>query len=914
MAFLKPHATTVSLLQPAQNKDLVAKLAAAGVTALALDCIPRTLSRAQAFDVLSSQANIAGFRAVMEAAHALPRFMAGQFTMAGNVQPAKVLIIGAGVAGLAAIQTAKAMGAVVRAFDVRAAAREQVEAAGAEFLTVSIQEDGSGAGGYAKEMSPEFIAAEMALFAAQCKECDVVITTALIPGKPAPKLISAEMVASMRTGSVTVDLAAEAGGNIETTVPGKAITTANGVTCIGYTDLPSRCAGQASTMFSNNVANFILSMHDAKSKTFKVDPDTDEAIRGALVTTNGAQVWPLPPLPKAAEADKLKPAAAVAPSASATPAPPAPLSPSPDANVVSFRAVLRDAVLISAALAALLALGLGNPGTSALALCTTFVLACLVGFQVVGGVAPALHSPLMSVTNAVSGMTALGGLTVMDGALLPATSMGWLAAIAVLLSTVNVAGGFVMTGRMLDMFRRPTDPKPFMELYAVPLVTALGAYAAAVATGLAGPALHTTAGLASALCCIGAIGGLSSQKTARAGNALGCIGVSLGIAATLGGLVTQGVVTQALATQMGAVLALGGSVGLAVAARTAITDLPQLVAAFHSLVGLAAAATGIVSFAHHPGQAALAVWAGVLIGGITFTGSVVAYFKLTGQLSSKPLSLPGKDFVNAAVFLACCACLPPVLSGQLGAGLTALGFTTLLSMFLGAHMTAAIGGGDVPVVITALNSFSGWALAAEGFVLSSTLLAIVGAIIGASGLLLSVIMCQAMNRSLVNVLLGIKGTLGAKAAGAPTMVCDVERGECVVCDVPMAAADLVASKKVLLVPGYGLAVSKGQHSAAQLLNLLSANGKEVTVAIHPVAGRMPGQLNVLLAEAGVSYDIVKELEEVNPHISEYDCVLVVGANDTVNPAAVEDPSSELAGMPVVEVRCSRATGNSTAAP
>ena len=198
--------------------------------------------------------------------------------------------------------------------------------------------------------------------------------------------------------------------------------------------------------------------------------------------------------------------------------------------------------------------------------------------------------------------------------------------------------------------------------------------------------------------------------------------------------------------------------------------------------------------------------------------------------------------------------------------------------------------------------------------LSSTLLAIVGAIIGASGLLLSVIMCQAMNRSLVNVLLGIKGTLGAKAAGAPTMVCDVERGECVVCDVPMAAADLVASKKVLLVPGYGLAVSKGQHSAAQLLNLLSANGKEVTVAIHPVAGRMPGQLNVLLAEAGVSYDIVKELEEVNPHISEYDCVLVVGANDTVNPAAVEDPSSELAGMPVVEVRCSRATGNSPAAP
>jgi NAD(P) transhydrogenase len=206
------------------------------------------------------------------------------------VPPAKVLIIGAGVAGLAAIQTAKALGAVVRAFDVRAAAREQVEAAGAEFLTISMEEDGSGAGGYAKEMSPEFIAAEMALFAAQCAECDVVITTALIPGKPAPRLISAEMVASMRPGSVTVDLAAEAGGNVETTVPGQAVRTANGVTCVGYTDLPSRCAGQASAMFANNVTNFVLSLGDAKTGMFRVDPESDEAVRGALVTADGKAV------------------------------------------------------------------------------------------------------------------------------------------------------------------------------------------------------------------------------------------------------------------------------------------------------------------------------------------------------------------------------------------------------------------------------------------------------------------------------------------------------------------------------------------------------------------------------------------------------------------------------------------------
>lgn len=398
---LKRGAVTVSLVAPAQNKALVAQLAGAGVTALGLDCIPRTLSRAQAFDVLSSQANIAGFRAVMEAAHALPRFLAGQFTMAGNVQPAKVLIIGAGVAGLAAIQTAKAMGAVVRAFDVRAAAREQVEAAGAEFLTVNMKEDGSGAGGYAKEMSPEFIAAEMALFAAQARDCDVIITTALIPGKPAPRLISAEMVASMRPGSVTVDLAAEAGGNIETTVPGSAVRTANGVTCVGYTDLTSRCAGQASAMFANNVTNFVLSLGDSKASLFRVDPEADEAVRGALITSAGAAVWPLPPLPKAEE--KAAPAKKAAPLVEA-PAPTPTLVAGPDAAAAAFQATLKDAVLIALALATLLALGLTSPSAVQMALATTFLLACLVGFQVVAGVAPALHSPLMSVTNAVSGI------------------------------------------------------------------------------------------------------------------------------------------------------------------------------------------------------------------------------------------------------------------------------------------------------------------------------------------------------------------------------------------------------------------------------------------------------------------------------------------------------------------------------
>ena len=508
----------------------------------------------------------------------------------------------------------------------------------------------------------------------------------------------------------------------------------------------------------------------------------------------------------------------------------------------------------------------------------------------------------MSVTNAISGMTALGGLALMSGGILPDGPASAVAAAAVALSAVNIAGGFLMTGRMLDMFRRPTDPADYTALYALPLLAALGCYGGAVATGAATGSLHAMAGLASGLCCIFAIGGLGSQSTARSGNALGVIGVALGIAATLGALAPY--TSSALALQMAAALAVGGVVGLFIAARCALTDLPQLVAAFHSLVGLAAAATSVVSFISHPGEAAAAIWVGTLVGGLTFTGSVVAFGKLQGLLSSKPVKLPAANAVNAALLALCIAALRFILPAGVAAstGLTALLAVCGLAMVLGTHMTLAIGGADMPVVITVLNSYSGWALCAEGFVLNSQLLTVVGALIGASGAILSLQMCAAMNRNLVSVILGIKGTAGQKKGGAaPAMVCDVERGECVVCDVAAAAADLVKAKRVLLVPGYGLAVAKGQYAIADIIRLLRANGKDVSVGIHPVAGRMPGQLNVLLAEAGVPYDIVHELEEVNPKMGDVDVALVVGANDTVNPSAVMDPNSELAGMPVLEV-------------
>jgi len=296
------------------------------------------------------------------------------------------------------------------------------------------------------------------------------------------------------------------------------------------------------------------------------------------------------------------------------------------------------------------------------------------------------------------------------------------------------------------------------------------------------------------------------------------------------------------------------------------------------------------------------IWLGVLIGAITFTGSVTAFGKLQGLVSSKAMSLPLKNWWNFAATAVCVYAFTMYLpaAATVTATLQALGITTVMACLIGVHMTTAIGGADMPVVITVLNSLSGWALCAEGFVLSSQVLTIVGALIGSSGLILSLIMCTAMNRGIIPVLLAITEQKKARPTVA-SECCDMETGECFVCDVNQAASDLCAANKILIVPGYGLAVAKAQHSMAELITLLRNNGKEVKVAIHPVAGRMPGQLNVLLAEAGVPYDIVKEMEEVNPDIESFNLSLVVGANDTVNPAAVEDPYSELAGMPVIEV-------------
>merc|ERR1711976_463423 len=815
-----------SFLYPGQNKDLIDALAKQKITAFGMDCVPR-ISRAQVFDALSSMANISGYRAVVEASNHFGRFFTGQITAAGKVPPAKVLVIGGGVAGLAAVGQAKNMGAIVRAFDVRPAVKEQVDSMGAEFLEVDIKEDGSTEGGYAKEMSKEFIEAEMKLFHDQCKDVDIVITTALIPGVKAPILIKKYMVDDMKPGSVVVDLAAEAGGNIETITPGEC-TVYNNVTHIGYTDLPSRLPTQSSTLYANNLSKLMLSMAGTKDH-YHLD-FADDVVRGSIVLNNGEVSWPPNPpisVSAAAPAGGAKAAAAKAEVVKEEP------------NY--FNIYMKDAAMYTAGLGSLTALGVGAPNSAFTTMSTIFGLSCICGYHTVWSVVPALHSPLMSVTNAISGITAVGGLMVMGGGYYPTNAVEGLAASAAFISFINIFGGFIVTGRMLDMFKRPTDPPEYNYLYGIPAATFLASYGWAVAQGY--PEIHQIAYLGSGLCCVGALAGLSSQPTARLGNALGMIGVTGGVTATLGQLMPS----HPVLAQMGMAAGAGGLIGTAIAKKIEITDLPQLVAAFHSLVGAAAVLTCVATYIDHfpafatdPAATMIktSIFLGTYIGGVTFTGSLVAYGKLQGLLNSAPLMLPGRHALNAGLGLANVGAMGYYLySPEFGTGISMLGTTTSLSAIMGVTLTMAIGGADMPVVITVLNSYSGWALCAEGFMLNNNLMTVVGALIGSSGAILSYIMCVAMNRSLPNVILGGFGT-SSTGTGKPMEI----TGEHTEWNVDDTVNAMVEAKNIIIVPGYGLAVAKGQY---------------------PVAGRMPGQLNVLLAEAGVPYDVVLEMDEIN---------------------------------------------------
>lgn len=500
---------------------------------------------------------------------------------------------------------------------------------------------------------------------------------------------------------------------------------------------------QSSTLYSNNVTKFLLSLipKDKRDKYYDVDL-TDEVTRGAIVTYDG-QI--LPPAPR--------------------PAPPAPpaqakAAPSPADQVANIVALTpwqnqsRQVAGVTAAMTTALALGKFT-GPLFMSNVFTFALASLIGYRVVWGVAPALHSPLMSVTNAISGMVGIGGLYVMGGGFLPETIPQTLGALSVLLAFVNISGGFIISKRMLDMFRRPTDPKEYPWLYAIPAALFGGGYIAAASTGMAG--LVQAGYLVSSILCMTSLSGLASQATARRGNFLGMLGVFSGILASLAALGF----TPDVLTQFAGLAAIGTVAGLVIGKRITPTSLPQTVAALHSVVGLAAVLTSIGSVLGHTGEIStlhmVSAYLGVLIGGVTFTGSIVAFLKLAAKMSSRPINLPGRHLINSTLLGANAATMGAFLAYAPGAplvGAACLLGNAALSFVKGYTTTAAIGGADMPVVITVLNAYSGFALVAEGFMLDNPLLTTVGALIGVSGSILSYIMCVAMNRSLTNVLFG----------------------------------------------------------------------------------------------------------------------------------------------------------------
>eukprot|EP00741_Cyanophora_paradoxa_P005244 tig00000865_g5084.t1 len=906
---LQPGGTLISFLWPAINKDVRDALGARKVNVLAMDCVPR-ITRGQELDALSSTANISGTRAVIEACGALGRFPAPQITSAGRIGPAKFLIIGAGVAGLAALGTANKLGAVVKAFDTRPEAMEQVKSLGGEVLPVPLMEEGRGDGGYAKQMSDAFLEAERRLFEKEALEMDVIITTALVPGVAAPKLISKQCVENMKPGSVVIDLAAEMGGNCELTVKDKAVEH-KGVTILGYTDLPSRYAIQASQFYSLNICNLVKLLF--KDGNLRFDHD-DEIVRGMLVWQDGQLMWPPP--------KKAAPAPGAAPAAP-KPAAAAPAAPKPAESTPLVKREEKkksgghghghggggggapadtSATSVFAAALFFIAVGVFAPGQF-ISHFTVFILACFIGYQVIWNVTPSLHSPLMAVTNAISGIIVVGGMVGLQEKLESIPTV--LGGISILIATVNIAGGFLITKRMLGMFKREGagESHSYKQIvsFVIPAVVFI---AAQVGLGVLfrtedqfsrAERLAITACVVAAALFILSLSGLANQETSSRGNLFGMIGMAIAVAATAV-VHTANLPIFALSIIPGAIF------GAFVAAKVEMVQLPQLVAGFHSFVGMAAVLVSIGSYiSPEPGMTGAdeiihkgAIFLGVLIGAVTFTGSVIAFGKLQGSISGAPLVLPARHFGNLVIIVASFVLGYYVTVSPGATALWHLIVVAVLAGVLGVHLVMAIGGADMPVVVSMLNSYSGWATAADGFIFGNDLLIVTGALVGSSGAILSYIMCKAMNRSFVSVIAGGFGVEAGTAAAAPT-------GEVKSTSIDETVALLKDAKSAIIVPGYGMAVAQAQHSLSQLVKLLRERKVDVRFAIHPVAGRLPGHMNVLLAEANVPYDIVQEMDEINDDFESTDVALVIGANDIVNPAAEEDPGSPIAGMPVLKV-------------
>ena len=901
---MKEGAILLSFIRASFNQELVAAMKAKKLTVFAMEMIPR-ISRAQVFDALSSMANIAGYKAVIEAASSFPRFLQGQMTAAGKVPPAKVLVMGAGVAGLAAIGTAKSMGAVVRAFDVRPAASEQIRSLGGEPIDLGLKAT-EGSGGYASTQTEEFQEAQRKMCIQQCSEVDIIISTALIPGRPPPMLFPKEAIEKMKSGSVIVDLAANGvpqpensswkGGNIETTVPND-ICVVNGVTHIGWQDLPSRLPTQSSTLYSNNITKFFLSITRDK-KSFCVDLD-DEVTRGSLLLWDGEK-----PVTDKWDEEARKKREDEAARASTAKKTEVSISQDTDSALVG---TLKTAGAMTVGLGMLLGSGIAAP-PGFISQLTTLSLSVMVGYQTVWGVVPALHSPLMAVTNAISGIVVIGGLVELGHAGTTLANISnpvlFLATSAVALASVNIAGGFNITSKMLQMFRRPDDPPEYNWILLIPATGFLGAVVAGQAAGYAGA--QVVGYLAASAYCILSINGLSTHDTARSGLVYGVAGAIIGCTTTLMGFSHIGPEMYHI---MLAAMAGGGLVGYVGSSVIELTELPQMVALFHSFVGFAATTISIASFLNgvghynHDPMAAIhkiAIYAGTALGGLTLTGSLVAFTKLQGDIcgirfSGAPLRFPCLGLINATLGGLLIAGGFPFMMGPHHVHLVRyLVGNAVISSILGYTITAGIGGADMPVAVTVLNSYSGWAMAADGILLQNNLLIIVGGLVGSSGGILSYIMCKAMNRSLGNVIFG-------GYSSAPQVAGRRYEGNITSTDTDHVTTKLLTAQNIIVVVGYGMAVSKAQFDVAKMVALLRKEGKKVRFCIHPVAGRMPGQLNVLLADAGVPYDIVEEMDDINDDFASTDLCLVIGANDTINSAAIDDPESPIAGMPVCKV-------------
>jgi NAD(P) transhydrogenase len=873
----------VGRLTPA-GQAVVTKATEAKITLCDVTHAPR-ISIAQKLDVLSSQAKVAGHRAVMEAAHSFGRFHSGEMTASGKFPPSQTFVLGVGVAGLAAIGTSRALGSVVKAWDVRDVS-DQVKSMGAGWVTVDFKEDASGSGGYAKESSKEFQAAQQATFKKHLESIDIAITTAAIPGKPSPVLITDDMVKVMKPGSVIVDLAAVGGGNCTMTRKDEVHTTANGVTIIGYTDLPGRMSCQSSSMYAQNMMQLLRHIHGKEKaagfmKQFEghLASEDGDIVTRSIVTCKGGQAIKAPPPPpmlgkttkKVVEKFKK------------------PDTPGKDA--------ICNMLVLSIVFILLMQMGSGTP----VSVLRPFLLAGAAGYQAVWGVAHALHTPLMSVTNAISGMTIIGGIHLFHSSSSEEPKM--MAAVSAGVSAVNIVGGFIVTQRMLNLFKRKEDQDYSAVMFIPGLV--LVAYAIVSSDVMNGrenvdaKMIDVNNTICSCL-CIFAIVCLASQKSANIGAKFGMVGVICACFNTLLPLPNSSL--MGLAPYIGA----GSAFGLVVGSTISPMKLPQTVAAFHSLVGFAAMATSMAAYfdsddADRSGANVknISALAGNFIGGVTLTGSLIAFGKLNGNLGSKALNLPGKNFINLIglfSFLGLSAYL--CLNGDQDDGDVGRKCTwgiALIACLMGYHLVASVGGGDMPVCITVLNSYSGWALAAEGFNLNQPMLACVGSIIGFSGAILTKIMCDAMNRDIANVIFG-----GMNVA-APAKKGDEEKKEHVETTVSATAALLVDAKKVCIVPGYGMAQARAQNPVGALCTALRDADKVCDFIIHPVAGRMPGQMNVLLAEAGVPYDFVKEMDEVNDDMDSYDVCIVLGANDITNSAAEEVEGCAIWGMPVIKV-------------